>query len=300
MSRLTREESGFTLVELLVVSVLMIVVLSATLGAFETFGSTNEVNQRQNDSQEEARRSIDSLARELRNLASPTNQAPEAVDRAEGDDLIFLSVADQKGVGSLNARNAQRVRYCLNRDRRQLIRQVQTWTSPGVPGVPTDSACPGGGWTETRVASIHIVNGSRPVFTLNSSDRTAITEIDTSLFVDVNPGRRPAETPIQTSVFLRNQNKAPVARFSWAAGPGGTVVLNASESEDPEERALTFEWYDATLGQRIDGTGIVNTYKPPAAGFRQVYLVVKDPAGLEARAEPQTICVPSPQMVCPS
>ena len=37
MSRLSREESGFTLVELLLVCTLMIVVLGATLTTFESF-----------------------------------------------------------------------------------------------------------------------------------------------------------------------------------------------------------------------------------------------------------------------
>ena len=82
-----RDESGFTLVELLVVCVLMLVVLGATLTTLTSFQSNAETNVRQNDSQDEARRATDLLARDLRNLASPTDEEPLAIKRAEPQDL---------------------------------------------------------------------------------------------------------------------------------------------------------------------------------------------------------------------
>ena len=83
MSRLVREENGFTLVELLIVCVVMLVVLGATLTTLNSFQSNAETNARVNDSQDEARRATDQLARDLRNLASPTNEQPLAIKRAE-------------------------------------------------------------------------------------------------------------------------------------------------------------------------------------------------------------------------
>ena len=59
-----------------------------------SFQSNAETNARQNDSQQEARASMDGLARELRNLASPTNEQPYAIKRKEPQDLIVQSVAD--------------------------------------------------------------------------------------------------------------------------------------------------------------------------------------------------------------
>src|SRR5687768_4297460 len=123
VSRLAREEAGFTLIELLLACVLMLVILGATLTTLNSFQSNAETNARQNDSQEEARRATDRLARELRNLASPTNEEPEAIKRALPQDLIVQSVADVRPAGSLNARNTQYVRYCYDAATSRVYRQ---------------------------------------------------------------------------------------------------------------------------------------------------------------------------------
>ena len=109
--------------------------------------------------------------------------------------------------------------------------------------------------------------------------------------------RSPTEVSLQSSVFLRNQNRAPTASFSWAAMPAGNVFLNASASTDPEEKALTFEWFDMADAQKKIGEGIVLTYKPPAAGWRDLKLVVTD-ASLQATAT-ENVCANGTGVVCP-
>ena len=299
MSRLHRDEAGLTLVELLMVSVLMIVVLGATLTTFNTFQSNAETNARVNDAQDEARRGLDLLARELRNLASPTNEQPQAVKRAEAQDLIVQSVAPVRPAGSLNSRNTQYVRYCYSATEQRVYRQRLEWTTASDPAYPTDTGCPGGGWGTTEFVAGDVVNGARPLFAYSSATLTDITEVGATLFVDVNPGKRPAETSIHTSVFLRNQNRVPVARFTAAATAGGRILLNGSESEDPEERALRYFWYDPAVSTTTPrGEGIVYEYTPPALGSRTVYLIVKDPADLQSEAPPQTVCVPGSGVSC--
>jgi type II secretory pathway pseudopilin PulG len=312
VSRLARQESGLTLVELLLVSTLMIIVLGATLTTFESFQTNSSVNTKQNEAQEEARRSIDYLARELRNLASPTNEDPDSVKRAEPDDLIVQAVAATRPAGSLNLRNTHFVRYCYNAETSRVVRQRITWTTADPPAYPTDTACPAGGWQTTDFAA-WIVNGDRPLFTytMTGSDLTTITEIHSSLYVDVNPGRRPAETTIATSVFLRNQNRVPVAQFSIAPTADGKILLNGSESSDPEERSLRYFWYDETEGGTGDacdgmgapagpcvGDGIVFEYEPPAFGDRSMYLKVLDPANLVGTADSESVCVPGGGETC--
>jgi type II secretory pathway pseudopilin PulG len=302
MSRLVKQESGFTLIEVLLVSTLMIVVLGATLTTFESFQKNTAVNTRQNEAQEEARRSIDYLARELRNLASPTNDDPDSVKRAEQDDLIVQSVAASRPTGSANLRNTHFVRYCYNQATSRVVRQRLTWTTTDPPAFPAGEECPSSGWEATDFAA-WIVNGERPLFTytMTGSDLTTITEIHSSLFVDVNPGRNPSETTLSTSVFLRNQNRIPVARFSAAPTADGKILLNGSESTDPEERSLRYFWYDADVSttEPIDGgEGIVFEYDPPAFGYREVFLKVLDPADLVGVAAPQTVCVPGGGETC--
>ena len=310
MSRLENRESGFTLVEVLLVSTLMLVILGATLTTFESFQRNTETNTKQNEAQQEARRSIDYLARELRNLASPTDYDPNSVKRALGNDLIVQSVAATRPAGTLNVRNTQYVRYCYDQSGARVVRQRKTWTDAVAPAFPTGTACPSSGWEATDYAA-SVVNGVRPLFTYtwNGTDLTTITEIHANVWVDVNPGRSPVETSLSTTVFLRNQNRVPTADFSAAPTANGKILLNASESRDPEERSLRYFWYSegggsggaactgAPAGPCI-GSGMVFSYTPPAFGNRTVYLKVLDPADLLGEAAPQTVCVPGGSVTC--
>ena len=232
------------------------------------------------------------ISRELRNLASPTNQLPEAVVRADAQDLVFQSVSSSA---------TRRVRYCLNPTGGRIWRQVQY-----EPFSDPSTSCPDSVWGSERTSVQNVSNGARPVFAYNATELDSITEITTSLWVDVNPGEKPAESTLQTSIFLRNQNRAPIAQFTATVG-GSDVVLNASGSADPESKALSYYWYDAaesgvaqqcgTLPPEVPqsgciGSGIVYHYTPATAGTRQLHLVVRDSAGLIHAASPETVCVP--------
>ncbi|HYO93983.1 MAG TPA: prepilin-type N-terminal cleavage/methylation domain-containing protein [Polyangiaceae bacterium] len=292
-----RQEEGFTLIELLVASVLMIIVLGATLTALTSFERNTSVNEKQNEAQEQARSSLDRMARDLRNLASPSFELPLAVDRALPNDLIFQSEGKIKPAGSQNKQNTTRMRYCTPASgglSRGLYRQTQTWTTAVAPQPPPATDCPGSGWTRTTEMSNAVTNGERAVFTYNSADVTAITEVSSQLFVDVNPGKAPAESDLQTSVYLRNQNRAPSATFTSAYDGSGGVVLNASESTDPEERPLSFKWYDETDTEIGDGIVITT---PAAPGTHNYYLIVTD-AKLKTQAPEQSVCVPGTGVTC--
>ncbi len=284
MRQLASEE-GFTLVEVLIAAVLMIVVLGATLTTLTSFQRSTQTTQRQNDGQEQARRTLDLVARDLRNLASPVLERPEAIDRKEAQDLIVQSEGSGSG-GSSNARNTMRVRFCLGSDRR-LYRMVQTWTTAAIPAAPSTTVCPGNGWTTSTVVAENVVNGTRPIFTYNAAGLQDITEVSASLYVDVNPGTPPAETELQSSVYLRNQNRKPTALFSVEV-LNGSLVLNASESTDPEEKALIYTW-------KIDNVPVVGGIlltKPVTAGNHTVWLNVSD--GPLSDEETHDICVPAP------
>jgi type II secretory pathway pseudopilin PulG len=291
-------EDGFTLIELLLVCVLMIVVLGATLTTLSSFQTNASVNERQNDAQDEARRSIDGLARELRNLASPVNYDPDAIKRFEADDLIVQSVGETRPPGSSNSRNTQYVRYCYDQANDVVYRQELTWTSSTAPDVPGATPCPGDGWGNQQVVAGEITNDARPLFTYNGATARTITEIHASLFVDLERSARPKETSVETTVFLRNQNRNPIARFTAAPTADGAILLNGSESEDPEERALTYFWYDADRSNLLVGQGIVYSYLPPSRGPRRVFLRVEDPAKLDSSAPIQTVCVPGGGFTC--
>jgi prepilin-type N-terminal cleavage/methylation domain-containing protein len=297
MSRAIAREDGLTLVELLVVLTISLVVMGATFSTFAQFEQTTATNTRQNDAQDQVRVGLDGLARELRNLASPTDALPEAVVRAQPSDIVFQSVSSSA---------TRRVRYCLHKASGLLWRQVQFTPFSD----PSAASCPDTSWGSQRSPVENVVNGDRPVFTYNAPTLTAVTEVGVSLWVDLDVDAKPAETALQTSVFLRNQNRVPTASFTSDVA-GSAVVLNGSESVDPEGKALEFYWYDAAQGGNLCdplpdevpqtgcvGSGIVFNYTPPVPGNRTLSLVVRDPAGLTDQAPSQVACIPGVGVTC--
>ncbi|MFL5895113.1 MAG: prepilin-type N-terminal cleavage/methylation domain-containing protein [Thermoleophilaceae bacterium] len=274
-ARLRHQESGFTLVELLVASSLMIVVLSATLTTFNGFLNGNRRTTNQNDQQDRARRSIDQAVRQLRNLANPTNTTA-TIAYADDNALIFQTTDPNK----------QWVDYCLQTQDRTInaktitasadnaILWYQVYTGAAVSSPPSMSAgstCPDPGaapahWTQaTRlVANVTSATGARPIFqylTFGSatpmSTSPAITDPKVTatiaravvqLFIDVEPTRPPAETVLSSGAYLRNQNQVPVASFKVLHASGNTYTLDGGSSSDPEQRTLRYDWYEGQVG----------------------------------------------------
>jgi type II secretory pathway pseudopilin PulG len=304
ISRL-RQEGAFTLIELLLASSLMIVVLAATLTVFDQFVTVSHRNTDQNDAQDTARNAIDQLARQLRNLALPTLQNPNSIDKASSYDVVFKTADPGR----------RRVRYCLqtsspySQSSGALWFQTQQVTTVGAtdpPPPPTD-VCPATGWDSTRLVAARVTNqlnnANRPIFQFNGPTVTPskITEVHAAVFVDVDPLRPPAEARISTGVYLRNQNQAPAASFTISGVSSRHFIMNAADSSDPEGRTLAYYWFTGaspsftnaqTNGQcnSADGcilSGVLNDYTVPASagtGPQTFWLLVKDPGGLTATA----------------
>lgn len=294
MSARLRSEQGFTLVELLAVLMLSTIVLGATLSIFTQFERDERVNQLQNESQDRARQAVGTVVRELRNLASPSTDVPRAVELAQPYDIVFETVDPNKPAGSENERNIKRVRYCLGAsrgDKATLWMQAETWTAPSTPPLRSTESCPDGAWpnlagqtTNSRAMAQDVVNREKGagIFSYNSSQLESITSVQTELLVDANPGKAPLETRLASGVFLRNQNRAPLASFTaHDTGTGHRVLLNASASEDPEGNSLSpYVW--SVNGQEV-GRGVVFYWTAPTAGSHSVTLMVRDAGGREAQ-----------------
>ncbi len=310
MIRRLQDERGLTLIELLVAMTISLVVFGATLAVTAAMSNNSRRTAEHNEAQDQARTYMDRLARQLRNLASPSiftedyQAQPYAVDSAAPYDLVFRMVDEVRPGGSLNQANVKRVRYCLDAtdpSRGKLYQQEQTWTNrasndpPPLPGLGT---CPAAGWTRTALVSEHIVNRvggqNRPMFAYNSADLQRISQIHADLYVDTTPGEAPVETRLGSGVTLRNQNRVPIARLDIDAS-GSQLVLNGSASEDPEGMPLTYQWYvdPPTPLPNCDllpkpvscvAEGVVAD-APLTPGNHRIVLVVKDPAGLPAVAE---------------
>jgi hypothetical protein len=280
------ERGEMSLVGLIVAMTLFIAVLGATLSVFETGEKVTRTSMLRSEMQDRARSAVDSAAKQLRNLASPTPDQPEAIDRAGARDLIFQTVDPVGPNAGANASNVKRIRYCLDGGGR-LWRQQQRWTGATVPAAPAATECPGAGWAaDDEVIADSVVNATsgEPVFTYNSATPSAISSVHVSLLIDLDNGK-PLPSELSTTVFLRNQNRRPTAAFTATAG-AGEIVLNGSTSADPEGDPLTYIWKDN--GNEI-GDGIVFKYPVSNGSTHSITLTVRDPALLESTAGPTTV-----------
>jgi len=293
VSHLLSERGEFNLAGVLVAMTLFAGILGATLMTFEQFQQVDRDTVDRADSQDRSRITADRLTRELRNLASPTPDRPESVDRAQPYDVIFQSVDPLGPNAGANAANVMRVRYCLDdsQSNASLWRQEQRWTTALPPAVPADTACPGSSWPSQAAVADHLVNRrdglDRPVFSYNGATSTTdVLSVRTDLYIDLDVLRKPRETRIATGVHLRNQNRRPIAAFEPPKVNSSNITLNGSLSSDPEGEAMRFLWYDGTTKV---GEGITFTYVPVSRGQRVISLKVYDPANLEGVAPAVTV-----------
>jgi prepilin-type N-terminal cleavage/methylation domain-containing protein len=298
MNRL-RDESGFTLMELLVSSSLMLVVMGAVLTMLTGFQGTTRANGLRNDAQQQARTSMDALARDLRNGAAASADSPTGVESVASYDLVFQTVADSKPGGSTNSANLRRDRYCLdasNPANAKLVVQSQTWTSISAPAVPATSQCPSSAWGGSRVVAQNVVNrrggADRPVFLPDVPAPSQVGRLVVQLYIDASRdsgGGGAHEAPLRSAVALRNANQPPTAVFTASLRANGDVVLNASGSSDPEGEQLSYAWFDGST--QLPSTALTYQYNAPS-GPRHLKLAVYDPPGLRGVSEVKTVNVP--------
>jgi type II secretory pathway pseudopilin PulG len=294
MSRL-RDESGFTLAELLVGAMLMIIVMSASLGVLDNLRRLGQRADTRVELQDQARTASRHLARSLRNLA-PSPGTPVVIERADAYDLVFSAVDRPRADAGSNTGNLRRVRYCLDAsdpDRARLLEQAQTWTSATAPAMPSSTACPAAGWGSTKLIVERLTNrangGDRALWSYNHTDAGQITSVKVSLFLNDEPTSTEREVSLHTGVFLRNQNRSPTAAFTAAPAGIRHVLLNGSPSSDPEGDPLDFFWF--VNGVEV-GDGLIFDYAATTGGSYEFRLEVRDPSGMVGQSETQTVVLP--------
>jgi hypothetical protein len=275
MRRRLADERCFTLVEVLMVIVLSTGLLGATLLTVDNMLRAEHDNDMRNDTVEQARNALDVQARQLRNLAKRVSSP--VIDTIGPYDLIFQTSDPSRTW----------VRYCLDTTTAPAsTSRGRLWTSElSVPDSTVSTpvttgmrgACPGTGWSTTRVVADYVTNRrdgqDRPLFEYSCSTGTACTtsastfdqviDITAQTIVDTTPGRKPSEVAVNSGVYLRNQNQAPVASFATPAPTGPrTVVLNGSGSSDFEGRTLNYYWFK----QNLPATANINCAQPTVTG----------------------------------
>ena len=269
-------QAGTTLVELLCAASLMLVTLFATFLAMEVFQTNNARTTDLIGFIDHARNTTGRLTRDLRGAtASSATSVPggSVLLRAGAQDLVMKRVEPSRRPSADNMNAVQTVRWCLAQG--ALHRQVADGSAEPASTCPDTTAA----WTDSIVAT-QIANGARAVFTYDSATVELITTVSTFLAVDRNPAKPPVEATLSSGVFLRNQNRAPHALFSFVALGGHNIQLNAQASRDPEGGILTYEWREGAV--LLPYSNAVASYVALAGGARPITLTVRDREGLAA------------------
>lgn len=290
---LRSEHGEINLPGLLVATVIFGFVLMATYTAFDVFTRNTRDSQVRNEATDRARSTTDQMARQLRNLATPTALQPNAVALAADNDLIFETVSPTGAATSVNPQNIMFVRYCYSGSTRKVyaMEMPPSTITASTVAPSTAGACPGTGWSNTKVVAHDIVNQDMgvAVFTYDTTQKDNIRRVRADLYVDPDPGKGPAAQRVTTGVGLRNQDRAPTARFTHATPGGGILVLDGTSSTDPDNDPLSFCWYDSAApsskvgdcGLGSVGASAVLRYKPANPSIAHtITLKVTDPSGL--------------------
>ena len=245
-----------------------LVVFGATLSVLEVFQRHNVYAQRRNENQDNARNAMDRIARSLRDVIAPASEFAGALETAGEYSTMFQTVDTSPGEYGANKRHAMRVRYCLydkEPSNELLLEQRQRSIEEPLPSAPASVCIPeASGWTTTTLVE-HVTNRAggqkRPLFTYSASEAPQVVSVEINLYLELAPGQHPGETELMSGVSLRNANRKPVAKFkaNFFAGKNEQVVLNASESEDPDGLALTYKWWEN--GTQLSSTSQIFTVK---------------------------------------
>jgi hypothetical protein len=271
----------------------------ATLGVLDAFQNDSRFNLLRNETQDNARTAIDRVARELRNVSAPSVKEAGALEQAKRFSLTFQTINStppQKGELESNVTDAMRVRYCLNDtnpSNEVLWRETMHWKTELPPPLPTSTACPDLNifdWEHAEELVTHITNRiqePRSLFVYGppgASLTSQITSVEPTIYSDLNPGGQPGERRITTTIYLRNQNRTPVASFTATELGPHRVYLNASESADPNGLALSYRWWDN--GSLLNTTSQQYETQPLPENSTQTFkLEVQNPGGLSSVAE---------------
>jgi prepilin-type N-terminal cleavage/methylation domain-containing protein len=287
-----RGQHGFTLVEVLVTTALSLVVFGAMLSVLDVFGRDNRLDQLRNESQDNARSAIDSISRQLRNVAAPGSEAPGALLVTKNYSLMFDTIDTNTSFAwGENKSHMMMVRYCLSNQvpsNEVLWYQVRRWNSEKPPAEPSPTKCPDeetGFWEGSpRKLASYLTNRNggekRPLFIYSAATAPQTASVEVNMYLNVDP-KELKETQLTTGIGLRNANRPPIAEFTATEINNRNVRLDASASADPDGLALTFKWTKDGVAQ--ESTSEIWDTPQESEGSHTYELEVTDPGGLKSK-----------------
>ena len=291
-----------TLMEVLLVSVLMLIVLGATLTTFNTFERKSRDNQNLNEAQDQARRALDLMARDLRNLASPTPLLPLAVDREE-PARADLPVRGQGQARRQPERAEHDARALLPQHHHQDRSTGRSRPGPraAAPAIPASACGTVTGWASTIAVATDVVNGTRPVFAYNAVDarqdhrgeRPGLRRHDADQAA--RGGRSPdvglpAQSEPRPDGGVQLRSRCPAAASSSTRRSPPTPRRRRSPSSGGTPSFTP----DGKVGEGI----VLHLCARPARGSARCTSSCRD-ATLDTTSDTKTVCANGPGVTCP-
>lgn len=303
------DESGFTLVEMIIGLGMMIVVLMAVMTILGVFQNDYKRNQIRQETQDSARTAVDLMSQDFRNAASLcgtatgtscTGTSSGALQRSTASDAVFQAVYPGTAFGSADASNQEWVRYCLDTSTGNLWREVLAPTgSAALPSMPTTTTCPGdtASWPSTgrKIIASNLINSSTSpstdlftYYTVSQNSAGTVVSLPKSVEFDLVLQSNTVpnmKTQVTGGVDLRNSLASPTASFSCASS-AGSVTCDASASSDPNGQSLSYNWYltsgtSTACPPSSSSVGSAQIYSAGSiSGTWSVALVATDTAGL--------------------
>jgi prepilin-type N-terminal cleavage/methylation domain-containing protein len=239
-----RDESGFTLLELMLAITIMLVVLAGTLTTFTNFTTVTDRNAKVAQSEDALRARLDQITDALRNAAGTSGNA--AVLRASSYDLVINT--DRPGFG-VTGGTAGTARYCLDSAASGNLWFGWTATPNSIPA----ASCPSAGWTNIELINGGVANLTlgKPLFSTTGASASAIRAARMDLYVTTH--KSSVTTHLQSGAFFRSlQQTVPDPTTNPGGGPGSPtcsnnlVSLNLGSATDINGDPLKIEVFDGS------------------------------------------------------
>ena len=190
------DESGFTVVELVVAFTLSVVILFGILNTLDEFSRSAARQTRVTDANDQARKAMDRIVSDLRQAAT--------IQLADADDLVY-TVAD-------SATSTRRERVCLDDDN-YLWRTSETTSGAPLAALAGGAPCPMPSAHGVKVTPLAAANtASTPLFRYDNTTPADVRSVGLTFALNAGNRGRNDISKLTASTFVRakSETAAPI------------------------------------------------------------------------------------------